>query len=156
MTPEQHNKYLSWAHLGYAAINGLLMLVVLGFMTAAMSLDPKGPPPAFIFFMWAFIGGMFAIMTLPSVVAGYALRKRKRYAKIASMIAGVTASMQAPFGTAVCVYTFWFLFSEPGKAMYDNPQRMLPEQRYAPLTPANKTAEKEKQYAPPPSPPDWR
>ena len=156
MTPEQHNKYLSWAHLGYAIITGLFMLLMMGFMTAMLSLDPKGPPAGFVVFMLLFMAGMFSIMIIPSIVAGYALKKKKRYAKTASIIAGITAAMQAPFGTAVCVYTFWFLFSEPGKALYDNPQRMLPEARQAAPWPVNKTAAKEEQYVPPPSPPDWR
>jgi fructose-specific phosphotransferase system IIC component len=106
-------------------------------------------------FMMLFFAVMFSIMIIPSIIAGLALRKRKRWAKVASIIAGIVAAMQAPFGTAVCVYTFWFLFSEPGKSLYDNPQRMLPEARQAPW-PVNKTAAKEEQYVPPPSPPDWR
>ena len=155
MTPEQHNKYLSWAHLGYAAITSLFMLLMMGFMGAMLRTDPNGPPAGFIGFMVLFMGVMFSAMIIPSFVAAYALRKRKRWAKIASIIAGVMAAMQAPFGTAVCVYTFWFLFSEPGKSLYDNPQRMLPEARQA-AWPVNKTAAKEEQYVPPPSPPDWR
>jgi len=156
VTPEQHNKYLSWAHLGYAIFTSVFMLLMMGFMIAMLSTDPKGPPAGFVVFIVLIMGLMFSAMIVPSFIAAHALKKRKRWAKIASIIAGVMSATNAPFGTAVCVYTFWFLFSEPGKAMYDNPQRMLPEQRYAPLTPANKTAEKEKQYAPPPSPPDWR
>jgi len=155
LTPEQHNKYLSWAHLGYAAITSLFMLLMMGFMGAMLRTDPNGPPAGFIGFMVLFMGVMFSAMIIPSFVAAYALRKRKRWAKIASIIAGVMAAMQAPFGTAVCVYTFWFLFSEPGKSLYDNPQRMLPEARQA-AWPVNKTAAKEEQYVPPPSPPDWR
>lgn len=156
MTPEQHNKYLSWAHLGYGIFTTLFMFLMMGFMIAMIGMDPKGPPAGFIVFMVLIIGLMFSAMVIPSFVAYYALKHRKRWAKIASIIAGVTSATNAPFGTAVCVYTFWFLFSEPGKAMYDNPQRLLPEQRYVPWTSANKTAEREKQYAPPPSPPDWR
>ena len=155
MTPEQHNKYLSWAHLGYAIITGLFMLLMMGFMIAMLSMDPKGPPAGFVVFMVLIMGLMFSAMIVPSFIAAHALKKRKRWAKIASIIAGVTSATNAPFGTAVCVYTFWFLFSEPGKALYDNPQRMLPEARQAPW-PVNKTAAKEEQYVPPPSPPDWR
>jgi len=131
------------------------MLLMMGFMGAMLRTDPNGPPAGFIGFMVLFMGVMFSAMIIPSFVAAYALRKRKRWAKIASIIAGVMAAMQAPFGTAVCVYTFWFLFSEPGKSLYDNPQRMLPEARQA-AWPVNKTAAKEEQYVPPPSPPDWR
>lgn len=155
MTPEQHNKYLSWAHLGYAAFTGLFMLLMLGFIWAVFRMDPNGPPAGFVAFMMLFMGVMFSAMVIPSFVAAYALRKRKRWARVASIIAGVTSSMQAPFGTAVCVYTFWFLFSEPGKALYDNPQRTLPEARPA-MWPVKKIGAQEEQYVPPPSPPDWR
>ena len=34
--------------------------------------------------------------------------------------------MSFPIGTAVCAYTFWFLFSEPGKSLYDRPRYALP------------------------------
>jgi hypothetical protein len=155
LTPEQHNKYLSWAHLGYAGFTSLFMIFMMGFMFAMLRTEPNGPPPGFIGIMMLFMGVMFSAMVIPSFVAAYALRKRSRYAKIIAVIAGVMAAMQAPFGTAVCVYTFWFLFSEPGKAMYDNPQRMLPDARQA-AWPVNKTAAKEEQYVPPASPPDWR
>jgi len=131
------------------------MLAMMGFMAAMLSADPKGPPPGFVGIMLLFMGAIFSAMVIPSFVAAYALRKRKRYAKVASIIAGVMAAMQAPFGTAVCVYTFWFLFSEPGKALYDNPQRMLPHAQQAAWS-VNNTAAKDKEYVPPPSPPDWR
>jgi len=155
LTPEQHNKYLSWAHLGYAIFTSVFMLLMMGFMIAMLSMDPKGPPAGFVVFMVLIMGLMFSAMIVPSFIAAHALKKRKRWAKIESIIAGVTSATNALFGTAVCVYTFWFLFSEPGKALYDNPQRMLPEARQAPW-PVNKTAAKEEQYVPPPSPPDWR
>lgn len=155
MTPEQHNKYLSWAHLGYAGFSVFFMLLMMGFMFAMIRSDPNPPPAGFMVFMMLFFTVIFSIMIIPSIIAGFALRKRKRWAKVASIIAGVMAAMQAPFGTAVCVYTFWFLFSEPGKTLYDNPPRMLPEARQA-SWPVNKTAAKEEQYVPPPAPPDWR
>lgn len=155
MTPEQHNKYLSWAHFAHAGFTFVLMLLMIAFMTAVMTLDPRPPPPALIAIMWVFISGMTAIMIGPSILAGYALRKRKRWAKTMSIIAGVMASMSAPIGTAVCIYTFWFLFSEPGRVLYDNPQRMLPHEREIPWN-LRKRVVKEEQYVPHQAPPDWR
>lgn len=127
----------------------------MAFITAMMTFDPRPPPPGFIAFMWVFITGMTAVMIGPSIVAGYALKRRKRWAKTMSIVAAVMASMSAPIGTAVCVYTFWFLFSEPGKLLYDNPQRMLPHEREMAWS-VRKTAVKEEQYVPPTAPPDWR
>lgn len=154
MTPEQHNKYLSWAHFAHAGFTGLIVLLVMALFTFASLADPQAPPWPVMIFMFLFISMFAAVMVAPSVVAAYGLRKRRRWAKTASIIAGVIASMSAPIGTAVCVYTFWFLFSEPGKLLYDNPQRSLPPRNEAWQIPARDV--KERQYVPPPAPPDWR
>ncbi|HEX5966160.1 MAG TPA: hypothetical protein VFY51_09510, partial [Pyrinomonadaceae bacterium] len=165
MTPEQHNKYLGWSHIAYAGffalIFGLFMLffgiTMIGAMLSAPG--PAGGPPAFIFvIMLLFMAVMFAAFTLPSFVAGYGLLKRKKWAKVWAIIAAVLAGGQFPMGTAVTVYTFWFLFSEPGKQWFDQGQYALPPGRQ---TWANQQFEydsqrqREGQYTPPPPPPDW-
>ena len=131
------------------------MVVMMAFMAIVISADPKGPPWPFMLFILLFMGLMTAVSIVPSLLAGYALRKRKRWAKTMSIVAGVMASMSAPIGTAVCIYTFWFLFSEPGKLLYDNQQQMLPQEREVAWS-LRKPAVKEEQYLPPPAPPDWR
>ena len=130
------------------------MLLAIGFMTAIMMVDPKGPPAFFFVFMWVIFAVMTVLMVVPSLVAGYGLKKRRRWARTMGIVAGVLAATSAPIGTAVCIYTFWFLFSEPGKILYDNPQRMLPHERDVPWT--RQSEMKEERYVAPPSPPDWR
>ena len=159
MTPEQHNKYLGISHLAYGSLFLLLMLGMLGFMFVMMRLvaipnDPNAPPAAFFAFIWVFMALIYGAMTVPSVIAGYGLLKRKKWAKTAAIIAGVLSGMSFPMGTAVCVYTFWFLFSEPGKILYDKPVNALPpaRQEWTETT----GAQKETQYVPPVTPPDWR
>jgi len=158
VTPEQHNKYLAYSHLGYG---GLMFLIMSAFLTmfGVMMLGipgnvPNGPPAAFMFIFWLFMAAMYALMIIPSFIAGFGLLKGKRWARTASIIAGVVAAMQFPIGTAVCVYTFWFLFSEPGKTIFDRRQLSLPsaQQSWA----ASTEREKEAQYVPPSTPPDWR
>lgn len=153
MTPEQHNKYLSWAHFAHAGISGFFMLLAIGLMTAIMMGERNGPPAFFFVFMWVIFAVMTVLMVAPSLVAGYGLKKRRRWARTMCIVAGVLAATSAPIGTAVCIYTFWFLFSEPGKALYDNQQRMLPQHRDMPWV---RSETREEQYVPPPSPPDWR
>ena len=139
----------------------LLMLVMMTFMTVMFSMAPApaGPPPAFIAVMWIFMGAFYGLMTLPSIVAGYALLKRKPWARTAAIVGGVTAAMSFPTGTAVCVYTFWFLFSEPGKQFFERNNYALPpgRQTWANQPWENETQrQREGQYNPPPPPPDWR
>jgi hypothetical protein len=155
LTPEEHNKYLGISHLIYGGLILALMIFVMAFMAVALSSAPGGPPIVAVGFMWLFIGFVYGLMTVPSLVAGYALLKQRPWAKVAAIIGGVTAAMSFPIGTAVCAYTFWFLFSEPGKYIYDKPrQYALPSgNQYWNLEPAKR---EDTRYTPPPTPPDWR
>jgi hypothetical protein len=160
MTPEQHNKYVGFAHLGYAAIHalaglviGVAMLIMLGAMPASARGDQ--PPPGFFIAMGLFLLVFSIGWSLPSMIAGYAFLKKKSWAKIAGMVAAVFAAAQMPLGTAVSVYTFWFLFSPPGRLLYDKgATSLLPGQQD--LAGFDSDKQKEMQYVPPVSPPDWR
>ncbi len=161
MTPEQHNKYVGVAHLVYA---GLYSLIVIGFLFLfgalfigfSASPETNDAPPPFVFLIfWLLIAAFYGAFTIPSFIAGYALLKRKRWAKVASFISAVLAAMFFPIGTAICVYTIWFLFSEPGKLLYDRPAQALPP---APPPWLNVATNKqtETHYVPPSAPPNWR
>ena len=162
MTPEQHNKYLGLSHLAHGGLFLLMILGMLAAITFVFVLAPPGrcqdPPAAFFAMMWVFLGGFYGLMMAPSFVAGYALLKRRRWAKPAAIVAAVTAAMSFPIGTAVCAYTFWFLFSEPGKLLYDRPQAALPLLTPQSLNwqPAASPLQRDSEYVPPPTPPDWR
>lgn len=129
MTPEQHNKWLGLSHLAYALLHaamGIFFTVLLAVMFSTMPSSPREPPPppAFIAIMCAFILITMVGWVAPSLIAAYALLKRKKWAKTAGIIAGVFAAAQLPVGTAVAVYTFWFAFSEPGRLLYDRPKEL--------------------------------
>ena len=163
-TPEQHNKYLAYAHLAYGTLSALFtlgILVMFGVMFFAIARAPvesSGPsplPPAFFLIFWLIFAAMYASFTIPSFVAGYALLKRKRWAKIASIIAGVLAAAFFPIGTALCVYTLWFLLSEPGRILYDTPTQALSP---PPLFGVSRESidQPEFQQHSSTTPPDWR
>ena len=130
-------------------------------MIGAMLSRPgaAGPPIFITIFMLLFMAVMFGVFTLPSLVAGYGLLKRKKWARIWAIISAVLAGGQFPMGTAVTVYTFWFLFSDPGKRYFEQDNYALPPGRQ---TWANQQwdyeaqRQHEGQYNPPPPPPDWR
>lgn len=165
MTPEDHNKALGICHLAYGGLSTLMMLAVLFFFGAIfLSIPGDGPPVGFVMLMLGFIMAWSFIFTLPSFVAGYAILKHKSWARTASIVAAVVETMSVPLGTAVAIYSFWFMFSDAGKAMYDK-QFTSPQRPYAlrdtPPPPASgwdawKNREREREYVPPPQPPDWR
>lgn len=133
----------------------LFMAFFGGMMLLGSAANPDGPPAFVMLFMFLFMGVIYGGMTLPSFVAGYGLLKGKRWARTWAIIAGVVSAMSFPIGTAVCVYTFWFLFSEPGKAIFESQRYGLPPRRQM-WIPDRIQQEKPVEYVPPQTPPDWR
>ena len=166
MTTEEHNKILGICHLVYGGVSALMMFAFLFFFGAIfMSIPEGGPPAGLMLVFFAFIMAWSLFLTLPSFVAGYAMLKRKSWARMACIVAAVLETMSFPIGTAVAIYSFWFTFSDAGKAMYDknfvNAQRPY-SLRDAPPPPhaadwnARRRPEREREYVPPTQPPDWR
>jgi hypothetical protein len=156
LTPQEHNKYLGLSHIVYGAATSLMGLLMVGMFAGVLGSAPGGPPVGMMVFLMSFIAAMYGLMTIPSFIAGYALLKKKSWAKTAAIIGGVTAAMNFPLGTAVCVYTFWFLFSAPGKAMFEKSNYLLPPGRQFWANEAQQQRQEQSQYVPPPTPPDWR
>jgi hypothetical protein len=155
LTPEEHNKYVALSHLTYGGLMVLLCLAMIGMFIGVFSTVPDGPPAGLIVFMTLFMGGLYSLMTIPSFVAAYGLLKHRPWARTAAIIGSVTALTNFPIGAAVCAYTFWFLFSEPGKAIFEKRNYMLPPGRQSWAYDAQQK-QPESVYTPPPTPPDWR
>jgi hypothetical protein len=170
MTPADHNKVIGIMHLiygGFFTLVAFLMLLFFGFfasvITAATANDPNAPPAALFWALMAFVFIIYLVLSVPSLIAGYAMTKRKSWARIAGIIASVVAAMSFPFGTALCVYSLWFFFGEAGRAFehgrLDAPwqgslRQGEPFGGYAQTF--GHERDRQPAYRPPPQPPDWR
>jgi hypothetical protein len=172
MTPQDHNKVIGIMHLIWGGFNALMMLVMAVFfffvMGPAFRSDPNVPPEFATFF--GLVMGMVILFSLlfslPPILAGYAMLKRKRWAKVMGIIASCFEALSMPFGTALCVYTLWFLFGQQGQNFhregYDAPP--APDWRgslhggSAYDWEAQRTSQtsRPREYVPPRQPPDWR
>lgn len=76
--------------------------------------------------IFVFAGVLQIALTIPSIVAGFAFLKRRGWAKVAGIAGGIVAAMSFPIGTALAVYTFWFLFSDAWKQVYENATPNMP------------------------------
>ncbi len=133
MTNEEHNKYIAYAFIAHGAFQLLMMLLmaVMFYFMVSLPGRPGDPGPPMEFFGVMF-GVMFAIQMVfvtPSFVAAYGLLKRRSWARIVSIIAGVLSSMSVPIGTAACVYALWFFFGDQWKSVYPQETTDLPDQR---------------------------
>ena len=170
MTPQDHNKVIGIMHLiwgGFHALMAVIMGLFFILMFAGISQDPQTPPEAkaFFGFFGFLVAAVMVSVSLPSLLAGYALLKRKNWAKVASIIAAGLMAMSVPFGTALTVYTIWFMCGEQGNYLYGKnasgrePWRGSLNDASRFDWEAQRAADargRAETYVPPPQPPDWR
>jgi len=157
MTAEDHNRTLATLHFIYGAMHGLTLA---GLLLLVVVVELATPAASSISTFWIALGVLtfvvlLLVVGLVPLVVGYALQRQRKWAKVAGIIAGVVAATSFPIGTAVAVYTFWFLFSDVGKQLYPGKNQQLP-----PLPPKEwqpgsiDSAQQGWVYYTPP--PDWR
>ena len=169
MTPQDHNKMIGIMYLIWGGFNALMMFFMIPFiliMLGSMGNNPA-PPPEFKAVLGIFMGVIVTVSILfaiPPLLAGYALLKRKSWARIAGIVAACFSALSMPFGTALTVYTLWFLCVPQGEQFYKKgahaPDAWRPSLRDGSAYDweAQRTADanRRRDYVPPPQPPDWR
>jgi apolipoprotein N-acyltransferase len=172
MTPADHHKVIGIMHLifgGFFTLIALVMLLFFGFFAAvigaAAANDPDAPPVAFIWAIMGFVFLLYFFLSLPGLIAGYGMLKKKSWARMAGIISSIMAGMSFPFGTALCVYSLWYFFGDAGRAYEQSRQDSSWRGSLNQGQPLGWDAqtysqtyghERERAYQPPPQPPDWR
>ena len=120
MTAEEHNQTLATLHFIYGAMHGLtlvgLLLLVFVFLMAS-------PAANLISTFWIAISAvvflilLFAVGLLPLLV-GYALMKRRPWAKPVGICLAVISLINIPIGTALGIYALKFFRSEGAIKLY--------------------------------------
>ena len=149
---------------GFYALMTLMMCIFfffIGGMLSSLPPEADAPPVNFFYGIMAFVVVFNAIFSVPAVVAGYGLLKKKDWGRIAGIVSAICASLSVPFGTALCVYSLWFFFGEAGKSLPgelagSGAQGVLPEHREAAASEWGRQGvgdERQRVYR---QPPDWR
>src|SRR5712671_8120087 len=120
MTAEEHNRTLATQHFIYGAMHGLTLA---GLLLMVIVIELVTPIGASISTFWITLGVLvfvvllFLVGLLPLAV-GYALKKRKRWAKPLGLALAVVSLVNIPVGTALGIYAIKFFRSEGGVRLY--------------------------------------
>jgi len=163
MTPEEHNKFISWIFLANGLFQAAMLLVVFGFFIMFFAFG--GPPddnfPAALFAVFfSFILLINLALISPNFIAYHGLKNRKSWARVASIVAAVLGAMNIPIGTAACVYALWFFLGEDWKSLYPEAPGALDRRQIAgighPDWDGRYVREDGEVVYRPTAPPDWR
>src|SRR6266851_1823717 len=120
MTAEEHNKTLATLHFIYGAMHGLTLA---GLLLLVVVVKLASPDVTSISTFWIVLGSLtfvvllFVVGLLPLAV-GYALKKRRRWAKPLGLALAVVSLVNIPVGTALGIYAIKFFRSEGGVGLY--------------------------------------
>src|SRR5687768_9235183 len=104
MTPQDHNKVIGIMHLIWGGFNALTMIIVVPIILLMVEGARRdgGTPPDVTFFL-GIVGALitafaFLFSVLP-LLAGYAMLRRKTWARVMGFIAAAVEAISMPFGT---------------------------------------------------------
>jgi hypothetical protein len=131
MSSEDKSRLLGLFFWLFTALNVLVILVIgiiyVGLFGVIFSQAPhkaSDPPPELIVGILAavffFVLVFTVLFSIPKVVAGYGLRTHKPWARTWAIVASIMCCLSFPIGTAIGVFGLVFLFSDEGKAYFEN------------------------------------
>jgi hypothetical protein len=119
MTPQDHNKTLYLVYSFLSAIFILLLLaspfIINNNYGDSHSMDSGKLLTSII------VCSVILLVTLLLLSTTYGLFKRRGWVRVTASILAVLFIWSFPLGTALAVYTWWFLHSEGSKQLYSRP-----------------------------------
>ena len=109
---EKHITLVAVLNIGFGVMG--LLLACMAFLVIAGGGIISGDPDAMIITMIvaSAITIFFIIISLPALIGGIGLLKRRVWAKILVMIIAVLDLFLIPIGTFIGVYTLWVLMND--------------------------------------------
>jgi hypothetical protein len=114
---EKHVSIIGALQIAFGALG--LFIGMIAFVVLAGSGFISGDQDAAMIMsvIATFVVALFAALSLPLIVAGVGLIKRKRWARMLTMILGVLNLLNFPFGTALGIYALWAMMQPEAEAL---------------------------------------
>jgi cytochrome bd-type quinol oxidase subunit 1 len=119
MNAQDHNKTLG---IIYSFLGGLLVLTALVELIRVIVLERELERIRASSFLQTLIPILLVLMILLLLTA-YGLFRRRAWARIPALVLSALLVWLFPLGTAIAIYTWWFMHSEGRKQLYS---RSLP------------------------------
>ena len=104
---EQHLTAVAALHVGLHILGGFSGIFVFALLTGIGAITQEKE----VFFILSSIGTgvgvFFLVLSVPGIISGIGLFKRKEWARILVLILSAIDLLNIPFGTALGIYSIW-------------------------------------------------
>ncbi|WP_420645088.1 hypothetical protein [Candidatus Leptofilum sp.] len=108
---EKHVTMLGWLHLGLNLFTLFIGVLVFFILIGAGMLSGNGEAMSVLALVGIFVLGILVLVSIPGMITGWGLLKRKSWSRLLALIIGFLSLMNIPLGTLLGVYTFWVLLA---------------------------------------------
>lgn len=115
---KQHIDVLGYLYIALGVLGLLLAFFLLFVIAGGGLLSGDLEAIAITGAVGTGIAVFITLLSLPGLLAGYGLLKRRSWARVLAIVLGALNLMNIPFGTALGVYTFVVLLNEEVSAEF--------------------------------------
>jgi hypothetical protein len=117
---DTHVRILGWLWIIFGVL-GILGALCLGVTIAGGGLISQDQTAILVTSIVGVVcGGLFFLGNALNIIAGVGLLKYKSWARILAIILGIVNLFGFPIGTALGIYTFWAMFNEETKQLFES------------------------------------
>ena len=116
---KQHITLIAALNIGFGVIRLLIGLVILIILGTAGMISGEPSAVAITTLIGTIIALFFSIKSVPEILGGLGLLRRKQWARITIIIIGCIDLIEFPVGTAIGIYTLWVLLNEETVAIFN-------------------------------------
>ena len=109
---QQHATLLGWLLIVEHAILLLVGAFVFVLLTSVGLVSRDSEAMTIFGIVGTSVGMFLAALSVPGIVAGIGLLKRKSWGRFLAMVVGVLGMLNVPLGTLIGIYTLWVLMQD--------------------------------------------
>ena len=118
---EKHINTVAALQIGLSIFNLLIAFLIFTVLKLAVGFVDDGNGATILSLIADVLAIVFIIISVPGILAGMGLYKRKEWARILTLVLSIVEIFSFPFGTAIGIYSIWALIqpetvAEFGKA----------------------------------------
>ena len=117
---KQHIDILGWLYIAFGALGLLGAAIVLIAAVGGGLLSRDAESAAIASGVGLFVAVLVGVLSLPNLIGGWGLLKRKSWSRILVTILGCLQLLGFPFGTAIGIYTLWALTKPESQSILSN------------------------------------
>ncbi|GEM_PF-1182283 len=124
--PDTHIKLVAVLNIAFGVLKIIVCVLALAFVAlfmakAQVNTDMRFPWINMMLLLPAFILVVALVLAVVRIIAGFAVQKRRTWARTVLIVLAVLSLLSFPFGTAVGCYTLWVLMLREGAVAWFEP-----------------------------------